>query len=350
MDKSLTCILKKTLAAGAVVWTARAAVRRFTGYDFAGRSVLITGGSRGLGLVLARQLADLGSRIAICARNAHDLERARTDLASRGAEVAAFECDVTRPADVERMVDQASAQFGGIDVVINNAGIIQFGPMDSMKDEDYEEALATHFHGPYHVVEAVLPQMRERQEGRIVNIASIGGRISVPHLLPYTASKYALVGYSLGLRAELARQGIVVTTICPGLMRTGSPRNAWFKGQRRAEYAWFKVSGSLPLFTLSAERAAAQIIDACRHGDAYRVLGMAACLSDKLQGLCPGLAARVLGAVNCILPAPNGDLQKYRGYQSESALSSSLLTALTQKAAMKNNEYPEAVTPRGARE
>ena len=136
--------------------------------------------------------------------------------------------------DVERAISQTIGHYGSIDVLINNAGIIQVGPLDHMKLSDYDDAMKTHFWGPLFLVLAVLPHMRNQGGGRIVNISSIGGRISVPHLVPYSASKFALAGLSDGLRAELARDQIVVTTVCPGLMRIGSPINAAFKGQRAA--------------------------------------------------------------------------------------------------------------------
>src|SRR5205085_12580634 len=132
-------------------------------------------------------------------------------------------------------------------------------------------------------VEAVLPNMRKRRDGRIVNISSIGGKVSVPHLLPYCAGKFALVGYSEGLRAELSDDGIVVTTVCPWLMRTGSPRNATFNGHHKIEYAWFSIGGSLPLLTLSAECAARKILAACSRGDAEVVLDVPAWLAVRLQ-------------------------------------------------------------------
>src|SRR5204862_3041411 len=113
--------------------------------------------------------------------------------------------------------------------------------------------------------------MRQREKGRIVNIASIGGKIGIPHLVPYCVGKFALVGYSQGLRAELENNGVVVTTVCPGLMRTGSARKAFFKGQSEAEYAWFKISDSLPLLTISAEKAARDILHACQRGDAQAI-------------------------------------------------------------------------------
>jgi len=183
-------------------------------------------------------------------------------------------CDVTQEDDVARCVALVRDELGPIDVLINNAGIIQVGPISLMRREDFEEALAVNFWGAYNMVEAVLPEMRRRETGRIVNISSIGGKISIPHLVPYCVAKFALVGYSQGLRAELANNGIVVTTVCPGLMRTGSPRNADFKGQNEAEYAWFKISGSLPLLTISAEKAARDILHACQRGDAQAILSL----------------------------------------------------------------------------
>src|SRR5437868_10247139 len=173
----------------------------------------------------------------------------------------------------------ARARFGRIDVLVNNAGTIEVGPMEVMTLDDYEKAMRTHFWGPLYMVLAVLPEMRARKEGRIVNVSSIGGKISVPHLLPYCASKFALTGFSEGLRAELAKDGIVVTTVCPGLMRTGSPLNAFFKGQHQAEYAWFSISDSLPISSISAQRAARQIVRACKNGDAEVILSVPAQLA-----------------------------------------------------------------------
>src|SRR3978361_1009080 len=104
---------------------------------------------------------------------------------------------------------------------------------------------------------------------RIVNIASIGGEISIPHLLPYSVSKFALVALSQGLHTELADRGISVTPVCSGLTRRGSPRNAQFKGQHRKEFAWFAISDAMPVASISSHRAARQIVEACRRGDAY---------------------------------------------------------------------------------
>jgi NAD(P)-dependent dehydrogenase (short-subunit alcohol dehydrogenase family) len=328
------------LAAGVGALLAmRAVVRKWTEYDLKGKSVLITGGSRGLGLVMAREFAREGARLAICARDGAELERARADVSKQGARVLAVPCDVTDRAQVNEMMSVVRDRYGRIDVLVNNAGVIQVGPVEVMTLEDYEEAMRVHFWAPLYTTLAVLPEMRRRREGRIVNISSIGGKISVPHLVPYSASKFALVGLSEGLRAELRKDGVVVTTVCPGLMRTGSPRNATFKGQHRAEYAWFSISDALPVTAMMAERAARQIIDACKRGDAEVVLSIQAQLAVKFHGLFPGLTADLLGLINRLLPGPGGiGRKRAKGKDSQSELSPSWLTVLNEKAARRNNE------------
>jgi len=271
----------------------RQLMRSARSIDLRGRSVLITGGSRGLGLALARQLADAGTRLTLCARDAADLERARAELAGR-ADVHVQPCDLRDRSRVEAAVRDAIDRHGALDVLINNAGVIMVAPMEEMTEEDYEEAMQVHYRAPLHAIRAALPHMRRRGEGRIVNITSIGGKVAVPHLLPYTGSKFALVGLSEGLRAELLKDGISVTTVVPWLMRTGSPRNAYFKGQNELEYAWFSIGDSIPGLTLSAESAAARIISAMRAGDAEAILGLPAKLAAWVHGLFPGLTADVL--------------------------------------------------------
>jgi NAD(P)-dependent dehydrogenase (short-subunit alcohol dehydrogenase family) len=308
-------------------------------YDFQNKVVLITGGSRGLGLVLARQLADEGARIAICARNSEELKRARADLHSRNAEVLDVVCDLRNQVEVNEMIEAVRSRYGRIDVLINNAGVIQVGPLELQTEEDFREAMNIHFWAPFYTMQAVLPEMRERGEGRIVNIASIGGKIPVPHLVPYCASKFALVGLSSAMRAELIKDNIFVTTVCPGLMRTGSPVNALFKGQNEKEYAWFTIGDSLPITSISAENAASQIIEAAGRGDAELVISIQAQLATKFYGLFPGFTSEINALVNHLLPAPGGiGKAKTRGKESGSWLAPSILTALSDYAAVKNNE------------
>jgi NAD(P)-dependent dehydrogenase (short-subunit alcohol dehydrogenase family) len=322
----------------------RRAWRRWSAYEFANRTVVITGGSRGLGLVLARELAREGANLVLVARDPEELQRAAVDIRARRppVRVLTVAADIRRQADAERMIVAAVDHFGGIDVLINNAGIIQVGPIDHMELADYEDAMRTHFWGPLHAMQAALPYMRQQGAGRIVNISSIGGRVAVPHLVPYCASKFALMGLSDGLRAELTRNDIVVTTVCPGLMRTGSPVNATFKGRQPDEYAWFAIADSLPLVSIDARRAARRILDACRHGDAELVITGAAKLAILARTLAPQLFARAMALVNRALPEPtsaDGD-RSQRGRESESswASPSAKLTAPTYRAAVANNE------------
>lgn len=281
--------------------------------------------------------------MAICARTETDLDKARAELehlAPYGPDqVFACPCDVREPDQVDEFVREAVQKLGGIDVAINNAGIIEVGPLDAMTQENFHQAMDTHCWGTLNVVNAVLPSMRKQGWGRVLNVASLGGKRAVPHMLPYAASKFALVGLSTGLRAELAHENILVTTVCPGLMRTGSPRNAKFKGQHRKEYAWFSIGDSLPLVTLNAQQAAKQILTACQRGDAEVVVAGSMNVSSLAARLAPNWSIELLSVMDRILPEMGGiGKQAARGYESKSKWSPSWLTQLTQAAAVRNNE------------
>jgi len=328
------------LAAGAGALLAASALRRkLNAYDFSGKVVLITGGSRGLGLVMARQLAQEGAHLALCARDAGELEQARAELAAKGARVWVQPCDVTIEEQVNQMVAAVQRELGPIDVLINNAGIIQAGPVAEMTKQEFEEAISIYFWAPVYTTLAVLPAMKAGRAGRILNIGSIGGKISVPHLIPYSAGKFALVGLSEGLRAELKQYNIQVTTANPGLIRTGSPRHAIVKGHHKEEYALFKIMDSMPVVSMSAEATARKILNALRHGDAEVITTLPAKLGALLHGLSPELVTDLLALVNKALPGEGGiGKARARGAESESTLSQSVLTRSTDKAARRNNE------------
>lgn len=306
-------------------------------YNLFGKVILITGGSRGLGLNLARQLLAENAKVVICARNKEELERAFNELSEIG-EVVAVECDVTDKAQVDRMVDEIEKRLGPVDVLINNAGIIQVGPFENMTIQDFEDAMKIHFWAPLYTTMAVMESMKKKKEGRIVNISSIGGQVTVPHLLPYTASKFALTGFSEGLREELKKYNIRVTTIYPGLMRTGSPHNITVKGQHEKEYAAFSITGSLPLLTMSAEFAARHTIKALKEGDSSKVIFLPYKMLASLYKAFPGLTSDLFAFVNQLLPNPTETKEGKKGHESYSKLSPSILTVMTEKAAVENNE------------
>jgi NAD(P)-dependent dehydrogenase (short-subunit alcohol dehydrogenase family) len=288
--------------AGRTAWRRR----REAAETLNGKVVLITGGSRGLGQLLARLAALEGAKVVICARDAVELDRARLNLIERGADVLAVVCDVTDPDQVEDLVAQAVRHFGGIDVLVNNAGLIQVGPLDDMRLDDFRDAMDVNFWGTVHTTLAVLPSMRARRRGRIVNITSLGGKIAVPHLLPYDCAKFAALGFSEGLRAELRKEGVAVVTVVPGLMRTGSVVSATFKGHAEEEFDWFATLARSRFFAMDVRRAARRIVRAMRSGDGEVVLGWQAKLVRITKEMFPALTARVLELVDSRLP-PDGD-------------------------------------------
>jgi NAD(P)-dependent dehydrogenase (short-subunit alcohol dehydrogenase family) len=323
-------------AAGVAVGLRRA----FPSFSFAGKVVLITGGSRGLGLVMARELLRRGARLAFCARDPAEVERARAELTFRG-EALAVTCDVSEPEQAASFVSQAMQRYGRIDVLINNAGIIRVGPLESMGPQDFRSVMDVNYFGTVYTTLAALPHLRGH--GRVVNICSIGGAVPVPHLLPYVGSKYAEVGFSEGLTAESARYGIQVTTILPFVMRTGSHWNALFKGNREREVGWFALGASLPLSSIAAERAARRILRACACSEAFVSVGVVAKAMRLLHGLVPGLFMRTAAVINRLLPDPGGagpSASAEAGWMHRPAWARGAWMRLGERAARENRELP----------
>lgn len=308
-------------------------------FDVRGKTVFISGGSRGLGLLLARQFAGRGAKVVITARDAEALQRAADDLRRLTEHILTIETDITMREEADAALDQVRRRFGPVDVLINNAGTICVGPLEVMTIDDFRNSINAHFWGPYFATMAVLGEMQSRRQGRIVNISSIGGKVSVPHLLPYCVGKFALTGFSKGLRSALLKDNIYVTTVCPGLMRTGSARNASFKGNNEAEYAWFSISDALPVVSMNAERAARRIVHACLHGESEVVLSLPAKFAVKFDAILPGITTDALAIVNALLPfADQSDNQVKTGKQSASDASPSWVTTLNERAAESNNQ------------
>jgi NAD(P)-dependent dehydrogenase (short-subunit alcohol dehydrogenase family) len=293
------------VGAAFALWRVAHRLRARASRTLRGRVAIVTGGSRGLGFLLAGELGRQGCRVVICARDGNELERARASLAAGGVEALAVACDVSDPAAVDRLVATTLERFGQIDLLINNAGTIHVAPLEALGLADFHDAMSGAFWGTVHTSLAVLPHMRARGSGRIVNVTSIGGKVAVPHLMPYACAKFAAVGFSDGLRAEVARDGIKVTTVIPGLMRTGSSKFALFKGRVRAEHAWFGAAAHTPGLAMSARRAARRIVAAAKRGDAQLVLGAPAKALRLANDLLPGLTARSLSLANRLLPRPD---------------------------------------------
>ena len=331
--------LLKSIVAGVAIGAGVALIKRNTRLDLRHKAVAITGGARGLGLVMARQFVDMGANVAICSRHPDELQRAEAELRFRGGNVLSVACDLTNREEAIRFIEECRIQFGGIDVLINNAGVIQVGPLDEQTEQDFRDALDIHFWAPYHTMQAAIPHMKRNGGGHIANIVSIGGKVAVPHLAPYCASKFALSGLSKAFASEVAKDGIKVTTVYPGLMRTGSHVNALFKGQNEKEFAMFALMDATPATSIAAERAASQIINAIRCGRSELTITIQAKAVALAAELAPELVAGLLRTSNLILPGEGGigeDLAT--GLESRTDAVPDIVTASIDAAAERNNE------------
>lgn len=284
-----------------------------------GKVVLIAGSSRGLGLAMAEEFGRLGAHLVLTARDPGELERARAQLlrgghVEDGDRVLLIPADLRRREEAEQLIERATQHFGRVDVLVNSAGAITVGPVENQRIEDFHDAMDSNFFTGVHCTMAVLPQMLQRGSGTIVNITSVGGKVAVPHMLPYTASKFAAAGFSEGLHAELRTKGVHVLTVTPGLMRTGSHLNAQFTGDAAREYRWFSLSASLPGVAATARHAARKIVRAAIGGETEIAITPQALLASRLAHVAPGLVASAMSAVNRFLPAPAaGASEPHRG-------------------------------------
>lgn len=270
-------------------------------FSFARRSVIITGGSRGLGLALAKHLLEEGAYVSLLARDAAELENAE-EILRKNTSVFAVVCDITNPEALAYAFDRVEAHFGRIDMLINNAGTISVGLFETMEREDFDAQLELHLHAVINATRAVIPALQRSGGGRIVNICSIGGAVPVPHMTPYCASKFALAGLSESLTAELAQAGIRMTTVYPGMMQTGSPIQAVFKGNHEKEYGWFATGDVMPGMSVTADRAARTILEGIREGRTRIAYPAVTHMGIIGHALFPELYAWIASQANRLMP------------------------------------------------
>jgi short-subunit dehydrogenase len=263
-----------------------------------GSVVVITGGSRGLGLAIASRFAKEQVRLVLASRHIDELQQAQAKLLAahpylKPEEFYLVAADLTHREECERLVAETIARFGRIDVLVNNAAVIEVGPIEAQTIEIFERTMQINFFAALYTTWAALPHMRSQtprsgsRRAAIVNIASIGGKIAVPHMLPYSAAKFALVGFSEGLHAELRLKGIRVTTVCPGLMCTGGEDHAQFVGDVSAEKKWFMFAATTPGITVTADYAANRIFSAVAQGRAEITISPQAWLAARFGGVFP---------------------------------------------------------------
>ena len=260
--------------------------------------VLVTGGSRGLGLAIATRFARDPVRLVLASRNLAELQQAQETLLAQYAHLRPEDfhlvaADLSKPEEAQRLIDEAIDRYGRIDVLVNNAGIIDVGPIESQTLEIFERTMQINFFAALYTTWAALPHLRKQipldgtRRASIVNIASIGGKIAVPHMLPYSAAKFALVGFSEGLHAELRHKGIRVTTVCPGLMRTGGEDHVNIVGDVEFERRWFTFAAKTPGLAVSTKYAANRIFHAVACGRAEITISPQAWLAARFAGAFP---------------------------------------------------------------
>jgi NAD(P)-dependent dehydrogenase (short-subunit alcohol dehydrogenase family) len=310
---------------------------------------LIAGASRGLGLLLAEEVHRQGFRPVLSARSAAELEQASAHLARQGVDVATEVMDVGRADQVDEVIGRVEAELGPIELLLCVAGVIQVAPLTALAREDFVEAVDVMLWGPVNTALAVLPAMRRRGRGRIGIVTSIGGLISAPHLLPYSTAKHGAVGFARGLRSELAGTGITVTTVAPGLMRTGSHVRAVFRGDVQREYAWFATAATMPVLSMDAARAARHILAGVLRGRPVVLLTPLAHVAPRVDALFPRVGAAVLGLTARLLPGWPAERERSgrtEGRQVEELMAAlprgwlRRLTVLGRRAADRNNQNP----------
>lgn len=278
---------------------------------FRERSVVITGGSRGLGLALAEGFLKEGAFVTLLARDTEELEKAQAILDQiPDGQVYTIGCDVTDPEALARAFEHVESRFGRVDVLVNNAGTIAVGPFETMEQVDFDALLELQIDAVIQATQLVLPAFQQAGEGRIINICSIGGAIPVPHMSTYCTAKFGLAGLSETIASELAPQNIKVTTVYPGLMRTGSPIQAVFKGDHEKEYAWFTTGDVSPFISVTAEQAAKSIIEGSRNGDARVTFPWITPLGIMGHAILPETYAAIMRQTARFLPKGDSRVRK----------------------------------------
>ncbi len=198
-------------------------------------TVLITGASQGSGKATALLFARNGYNVVLAARNAEKLETAAEEVRSLGGSALAIATDITDFQQVEHLVQTALDIYQKIDVLVNNAGICLTGPVEKTTLQDWHQIMNTNFWGYVHTISVLLPHFLQRNYGTIVNIGSFGGKMPLPEMTAYCASKYAVTGLTETLRLELAKTDIQICAVHPGVINSDFLERAQFRGHNKAE-------------------------------------------------------------------------------------------------------------------
>lgn len=212
-----------------------------------GKVAIVTGGNRGIGVGIVHSLADAGANIVIAARNLGESEEVAARVRDIGRKAMALRVDVSRPSDVETLVTRTIEEFGGFDVLVNNAGVLSIGKIEDTSEEEFDQLMAVNVKGVFLCCKAAIAPLKARGGGTIINVSSIAGKSGFPDEAVYCASKHAVNGFTNALAKDLASDDITVNAICPGIVwsqmweqlsdhlaRNGETREeSWVRTQRK---------------------------------------------------------------------------------------------------------------------
>jgi short-subunit dehydrogenase len=259
-------------------------------------TVLITGASQGIGKATAEKFAQQGYNLVLAARHGDRLKAAAEELQTTGTSALAVPTDVRDAQQVHDLVQAALERYGTVDVLINNAGIYCSGPVERFSLDEWRQVIDTNLWGYIHTVQALLPHLLAQGKGTIVNVGSIGGKVPIPYLLPYTTSKFAVTGFTEALHSELSPKGIHVCGIYPNLIRSDFLERAIFEGET-AEDAQARRQQHEQLVQIPVvekpEDVANAIWQAVHHRKSEILVGSAH-LAAIANGLLPGVTQWVM--------------------------------------------------------
>lgn len=199
-----------------------------------GKTAVVTGSSKGIGYSIAESLAKAGANVIISARNAEEVAQAARKISGAGkGRAVGVVCDMTKYDDVRRLISRATQEFGGLDVLINNAGVGVFAPVAEMSKDQWDQVIETNLNGVFYACHEAIPHLREKDDSWIINIGSLAGKNAFPGGAAYNASKFGLIGFSEALMQEVRYDGIRVNYIMPGSVNTyfndnvPDPEGAW---------------------------------------------------------------------------------------------------------------------------
>lgn len=252
--------------------------------DIAGARILITGASQGIGKALAELAAQRGAKVLAAARNLELLTELQQQVKAAGKTLEIVAADVTSAADREKMVAAAQQHFGGLDVLVNNAGIGATGHFCDFEPDRMRKIFEVNFFGLTETTRVFLPMLKAGTKPAIVNISSIAGRRGIPARSDYSASKFAVEGFSEALRPELAKDGIDVIVVCPGLTQTNFSKNML---EQKAQVKFDHLRG------MTSEEVAAATLTAIERGSRQVTLTLQGKLLVLVSRFLPRLADRI---------------------------------------------------------